>query len=49
LDYEITNYDDLMIEKWKLMGFIAKLKIQIVIKYLGYWMKEVEVGFNNDE
>lgn len=49
MDYEITNYDNLMIEEWKLMGFIAKLKIQIVIKHLGSWMKEVEVGFNNDE
>lgn len=33
-----------MMEEWKLMGFIAKLKIQIVVKHLGYWMKEVEVG-----
>ncbi len=31
------------------MGFIAKPKIQIVIKHLGYWMKEVEVSYNNDE
>jgi hypothetical protein len=32
-----------MMEEWKLM---AKLKIQIVVKHLGYWMKEVEVIVN---
>ncbi len=49
MDYKITNYENLRIEEWKLMGFIAKPKIQIVIKHLGYWMKEVEVSYNNDE
>ncbi len=46
---KLQIYDNLMIEEWKLIGFIAKLKIQIVIEHFCYWMKEVEVGYNNDE